>query len=67
VLKAIARSYEKKEEVGMPPRCDNIFLSFEIFASNTEFSYDIIKKMKESVDYWRQFIPKDGLPLNELL
>lgn len=67
VLKAIARSYEKKEEVGMPPRCDNIYLSFEIFASNTEFSYDIIKKMKESVDYWRQFIPKDGLPLNELL
>ena len=67
VLKAIARSYEKKEEVGMPPRCENIYLSFEIFASNTEFSYDIIKKMKESVYYWRQFIPKDGLPLNELL
>lgn len=67
VLKAIARSYEKKEEVGMPPRCENIYLSFEIFASNTEFSYDIIRKMKESVDYWRQFIPKDGLRLNELL
>ena len=67
VLKAIAKSYEKKEEVEMPPRCENIYLSFEIFASNTEFSYDIIKKMKESVYYWRQFIPKDGLPLNELL
>jgi len=67
VLKAIAKSYEKKEEGGMPSRCENIYLSFEIFASNTEFSYDIIRKMKESVDYWRQFIPKDGLHLNELL
>jgi|LDZT01.1.fsa_nt_gi hypothetical protein len=66
LLKAIAKSYEKEKEEGMPPRCKDIYLTFEIFASNTDYSHDIIKKMKESVNYWRKFIPEDGLKLNEL-
>lgn len=67
VLQAIARSYEKEAETGMPPKCEAIYLAFEIFASNTDLNHDIMNQFKESVQYWRQFIPQDGLPLNELL
>lgn len=67
VLREIAKSYETKEKEGMPPRVKNIYLSFEIFATNTESRCDILSKLKSSVELWRQWIPRDGLPLNELI
>jgi sugar phosphate isomerase/epimerase len=67
VLKAIAKSYERGGEPGMPPKCEAIYLSFEIFAGNTEMNHDVMNRFKESVSYWRKFIPKDGLKLNELI
>lgn len=66
-LKAIARSYEKPEEPGMPPRAEELYLSFEIFASNTEYRCDILGKLEETCRYWRKFVPEDGLPLDVLL
>ncbi len=52
---------------GMPPAVENVYLSFEVFASNTETNRQVIEKLKQSHDYWRQFIPEDGLPLDELV
>ena len=66
LLAAIAKSYEK-EDPAMPPKAEAIYLSFEIFASNAEHPREIKNKLKETCAYWRTFIPKDGMPLNELI
>lgn len=67
LLQAIALSYQKQAKVGMPDPVENIYLSFEIFASNTETKHEIIWKLKQTLDYWRKFVPKDGLSLDKLL
>ncbi len=67
LLKAIAVSYENNIGPDMPPKVDDLYLNFEIFGSNTEYTYDIIDKLKETAVYWRQFVPEDGIPLDELL
>lgn len=66
LLSAIAKSYETQDPA-MPPKADAIYLSFEIFASNAEHPREIKKKLKETSAYWRQFVPKDGMRLSELL
>lgn len=66
LLKAIAKSYETVDEI-MPPKAEAIYLSFEIFASNAEHPREIKKKLRETCEYWRRFIPEDGMPLDELI
>jgi D-erythrulose 1-phosphate 3-epimerase len=67
VLKAIKASYEQKAEEGMPSKSGKIYLTLEIFSGTAEINEDIIYKLKESVKYWRKFIPEDGLRLKELV
>lgn len=66
VLESIRNSY-LQIDAGMPPKCNEIYLTIEVFAGTSEIPYDIIKKLEESVLYWRDFIPEDGLTLDELL
>lgn len=66
VLKAIKASYGQKAEDGMPPMCKKIYLTLEIFSGTSDINEDIVYKLKESVKYWRTFIPSDGLMLDEL-
>jgi len=51
----------------MPAPCNEIYLTLEIFSGTGEFNRDIIAKMRESVAFWRKWIPKDGLPLDKLI
>jgi sugar phosphate isomerase/epimerase len=67
VLKSILKSYEQAEEVGMPTKCSKIYLTLEIFSGTADINEDILFNLKESVKYWRQFIPEDGLRLDELV
>jgi len=67
VLNAIKASYDAEIEEGMPPRCDKIYLTFEIFSPTADINVDIIKRLKDTVLYWRRFVPEDGLFLNELV
>jgi sugar phosphate isomerase/epimerase len=67
LLESLAESYRAPLEKGMPPRTDRIVLAFEIFISNTQSSYDGIENLKETAAYWKQFIPKDGITLDEAL
>lgn len=67
VLKAIAKAYEQPEDISMPPRAEEIYLAFEIFGSNIEYSYEIIEKLKETAAYWKQFVPENGIELDKLL
>jgi hypothetical protein len=67
VLEAIARSYRQAPPPGMPPRCEDVFLTFEIFPRTTDRRRDILPVLAESVEYWRKWIPSDGADLGSLL
>lgn len=67
LLHAIASSYQRQRESGMPETVGDIFLSFEIFASNIETKAEVIQKLKQTVAYWRRYVPEDGIPLDQLV
>jgi hypothetical protein len=67
VLQAMADSYNRQPEPDMPPRCEEIYLTLEIFSRTADLPTEIIERLAESVAYWRRYIPKDGLSLGELL
>ncbi len=51
---------------GLPGACENIYLTFEIFPGKSDYPRDIIRRLRESVAYWREWIPEDGVPLSRL-
>ena len=67
VFTAIKASYDQDEEAGMPPRVDDIYLAFEVFSSVMDSKEKIINDLRESVKYWREALPRDGIRLNELV
>ncbi len=67
VLRAIKAAYDKNVDEAMPARCDKIVLTLEVFAGTADLTCDIINKISDSVQYWRNFIPRDGLPLDQLV
>jgi len=67
LLEAIARSYRGAERPGLPPRCSNLYLTFEIFPHTMDRPRDILPRLAESVGWWRRWVPEDGLSLSELV
>jgi D-erythrulose 1-phosphate 3-epimerase len=67
VLDALWSAYHDAELQGMPKRCDSIYLTLEIFSGTAQKPQEILGNIRESIDYWRQFIPEDGCPLDELV
>jgi sugar phosphate isomerase/epimerase len=67
VLETLAKSYSQPLQDGMPPRCLNIYLTIEVFSATADLPEDIISRLEETVAYWRQWVPKDGLPLNKMI
>jgi len=67
VLRAIARSFDSAPLTGMPPRCEDIYLTFEVFPRTTDSKREIFSALAESAKYWRRWIPEDGAELDSLL
>lgn len=67
LLNALAASFAGSSVEGMPPDVDTVSLSFEIFAGTAENRRQILGKMRESITYWRNAIPVDGMRLSELI
>ena len=67
VLEAIARSYEREARAGLPPRCETLYLTIEVFPHLVQYPVDIIRQLQETVAYWREAVPEDGLTLDTLL
>lgn len=67
VLHAIAAAYSAPSESGMPPRCEDIYLTLEIFSGTADLPVDIIAALAESARYWRTYVPEDGLTIQALL
>ncbi len=65
LLRAIQESYDMQEEI--QPPVDKIYLCFELFYSNMATKYEILNQLKQSLNYWRKFIPEDGMTLDEIL
>jgi len=66
VLGSLARSYAREAAAGMPPRCKEIYLTLEIFSGTAETIYEVERAMRESVEYWRRYLPTDGAVLSGL-
>ncbi|MFC2124125.1 TIM barrel protein, partial [Bacteroidota bacterium] len=67
VLEKLYSAYQQKPEAGMPPKCREIFLTIEVFSSTTDIPFDILKNLEKSVEYWRKFVPEDGIKLSKLI
>lgn len=67
LLMALEKAYQTPDDEGFPPKCEEIYLTLEIFSGTSEMNIDILKKMQDSIDYWRQFVPIDGMNLSEVI
>lgn len=67
VLRAIAKSYRKPADPSMPPRAKDIYLAFELFFSSSDHPHAIIEKLEETLSHWRRFVPKDDMPLGDIV
>lgn len=65
VLSALAASYQRPQPPGMPPMCKEIFLTLEIFSRTSQRPREILDMMRRSVEYWRKYIPEDGMYLED--
>lgn len=67
VLAALADAYDTPERQNILPRCEDIYLTIEVFSSTMDRPEAVIQKVNESAAYWRQFIPRDGITLDEAI
>jgi D-erythrulose 1-phosphate 3-epimerase len=66
VLQAIQRSYEAPDDPALPPKCDAVYLTLEIFTGATALPRQLLHQIRQSVEYWRGAIPEDGMRLEEV-
>ena len=62
VLRSLYVCY-KNLKGGMQP-AEKIYLTLELFYPNTAYNGDILNSIRSSVEYWRRFVPYDGIPLD---
>lgn len=67
VLQALKVSYDRPVDTAMPNRVTDIYFTLELFSGTTSVMSDVLADCKASVNYWRQYIPEDGMPLDELV
>lgn len=67
VLSALYQAYLNDPDDQLPPRCQDIYLTLEIFSGTAEQPGNILSSIRESVAYWRKFVPEDGLTLDRLI
>lgn len=67
VLQALAAACQATPLGPMPKKCNDIYLTLEIFSGTVDMNHDILKRLRETVSYWRTYIPEDGIQLDQLL
>ena len=67
LLGAIATAYARDVDPGLPPRCEDLYLTIEVFSGTADLPVDIISRLEDTVAYWRRYVPSDGLTLDALL
>lgn len=51
----------------LPPPVRDIYLTIEVFSRTADTPEEIRTKIRESAEYWRRFVPEDGMGLDALL
>jgi hypothetical protein len=51
----------------MPPRIADVYLTVEVFSSTADRPRDILDRLRQTIAYWRAFVPEDGLELADLV
>ena len=67
VLRAIKAHYDAAPAEGLPPLLPDLYLTLEIFTGTADINRAVLQRIRESVAYWRAFIPEDGLTLDRLV
>jgi len=67
VLEAIRKAYDGAPVPAGAEPCAELNLTLELFYLAVMTSDEIIRRLSESVAYWRECIPRDGMTLDELL
>jgi len=65
MLKALAESYAQALPINTLPPTDEIYFTIEVFSGTAQRYPSIIDNLKATAAYWRQFIPEDGITLDE--
>jgi sugar phosphate isomerase/epimerase len=66
VIAAIKESYDRPVDKNMPRRCEEIYLTLEVFMPTAAHVPRALEDLKESVDYWREFVPGTNSSLYEI-
>lgn len=67
VLESLYKSFMQQDDPTLPPKCSEVVLTLEPFISTAGDNYTEIKNLAASVEYWRQYIPRDGMHLSEAI
>ncbi|MBD3239104.1 MAG: hypothetical protein GF331_00855 [Chitinivibrionales bacterium] len=67
VLHALACACERSRQLTMPPPCEDIYLTLEVFSGTADTPDEILARMRESAAYWRRWVPHDGIRLDNLI
>jgi hypothetical protein len=67
VLRSLLQAYKAPEAPGMPKKSESIYLTLEIFSGTAETGQEIQAKLRDSVEYWREYVPRDGARLDDLV
>lgn len=65
LIESLATAFEKPEVPGMPETVDEVVLTLEPFVGTAANPYKAVEEIAESVAYWREFVPRDGMRLSE--
>lgn len=66
VLRALKQAYDAPQPDGMPPLMEEIALTLEPFVSTGADVRQDVREIAESAAYWRRYIPRDGMTIDEL-
>lgn len=67
VLRALGRSYAAPVPAGLPPPPADLYLTLEPFLPTAAHPRLHVDAIAESVAYWRRYVPRDGMMLEEVV
>jgi hypothetical protein len=66
VLKALKASLDSGFSA-LPEKTHTLYLTLEIFTETASIMPKVLNDIKESVAYWRRWVPGDGMKLDDLV
>jgi len=67
LIKSLAKAFASPPVPGLPAPMQAISLTLEPFMGTMANPYTAVEEIAASVEYWRRFIPRDGMLLSEAL